>query len=130
MKLIPSLDKKKSCNLSGQKEITQPLGTNNDATSWDNKKPRNLSGQKITHPLRTKISCNLSGQKYKKTSWDNNKKITQPLRTKKNHATSGTKKCNLFGQKIMLSKGSIVSKLVHKALNCSKWHQICTNGSK
>ena len=59
----------------------QPPGTiKNHATSQD-KKSRNLSGQKITQPLGTK-------------------QITQTLRTKKNHATSRDKKisCNLLGQ--------------------------------
>ena len=101
----PLGDKKKPYNLSGQKTITQPLGDKKDhKTSWDKKKSRNLSGQKkITHPFRIK-------------------KITQPL-GQKNHAT-------YRDQKITLSIGPIVRKLVHKAPNCSKWLQICPNGSK
>ena len=135
----PLKTKKKSCNISGQKnaiiwdkksyatsrdkKITKPLGTkrnyitsldkNNCATSRDKKIMQLLGGKKITQPLETN-------------------KITQPLRTKKsqnlwdnqNHATSWNKK------KITLSIGPIASKLVHRAPNCSKWHQICPNGSK
>ena len=56
---------KKSCNLSGQKKITQPLRT-----------------KKITQPIGTKKSSHLSGQKNHATSWYK-KKITQPLGTKK-----------------------------------------------
>ena len=88
----------------------------------------------------TKKSRNLLGQK----------KITQPLGGK-NHATSQDKKksrnflgqkksCNLSGQKIKkplrqkkirnLPISPIAFKLVHKAPNCSKWHQIGQNGSK
>ena len=43
--------------------------------------------------------------------WANSMKITQPIKT----------------QTFRLSIGPIASKLVHKALNCSKWHQICPN---
>ena len=74
------------------------------------KKSCHLSGQKMRQPVRTKKSCNLSGQKNQASSLD--KKITQPLKTKK---------------KIMLSIGPIASKLVHKNLNCFKWHQLCPN---
>ena len=126
----------------------QLLGTKNHATSWykktmqplGTKKSRNLSGQK---------SCKCLGQKNHSTSWD--KKIMQPLRTKKNHATSrdntitrplgttkkswnhsGQKKSrNLLGQKKSCNlSGQIVSKLVEKAPNCTKCHQVFPNGSK
>ena len=56
--------------------------------------------------LGTKKSRNLSGLKNHATSW-----------AKKSHATSQDKKKSLFQQ-------------VHKALNCSKWHQFCSNRSK
>ena len=134
----------KSHNLSGQKKITQPLGTTkrilktlwttkNPATSWDQNKSRNIWGEKNHATSQEKKSRKLSGQKNitknHATSWD--KKITQPLGTKKitepwdkkNHATSQDKKATL-------SIGPIASKLVHKAPNCSKWHQICPNRSK
>ena len=75
----------------------------NHATSQD-KKNRATSRDK-------KKSCNLSGQK--------------------NHKTSGTKKaCNLSGQKKITLIGLIASKLVNKAPNCSKRHQICPNRIK
>ena len=105
---------KKSRNLLGQK-ITQPLGTKrNHPTSWD---------KKITQPLGTK-------------------KITEPLGTEKNHTTSRDKKIrphlektkksrNLFGQKKSCKlSGQIASKLINKAPNCTKFHQVCPNGSK
>ena len=57
----------------GTKKITQPLVTKESpVTSWNKKKSGNLSGQKnhvtswdkkITQPLGTKKSCNLWGQK-------------------------------------------------------------------
>ena len=68
-----SRDKKKSHNLLGQKEITQPLGTK--------KKSRNLLGQeKITQPLRTKKLCNLSGQNKSRNLFGQKKKhnISRP----------------------------------------------------
>ena len=51
-----SLDKQKSCNLSGQK---------NHETSWDKKK--------VTQPLGTIKSHNLSEEKNHATSWDTKK---------------------------------------------------------
>ena len=73
-------------------------------------------------PLGTKkIKKKHLGQKNHPTSWD--QIITQPLGQKKNMQPLGTKK-------ITLSIGPIVSNLVHKAPNCSKWHQIGPNGSK
>ena len=87
-----SQDKKKLCILLGDKKITQPLGTKNDATSWHkniaqplgiNKK--NGISRDLTQPLRLKKSCTLSRQKN----------ITQPLRTKNSR--------NLLGQKISRS---------------------------
>ena len=73
--LETSRDKKKSPDLSGQK---------NHPTSLDKKKSPNLSGQidSPNLPGRRKKSPNLSGQK----------KITQPLKTKKNQPTSRTEK--------------------------------------
>ena len=66
----------------GTKKITQSLGT--DINS------RNLSGPKqITQPLRTKKNHATCWNKKKyATSWDN--KTTQPLGTTKNH-TNGSK---------------------------------------
>ena len=109
---MQTLGTNKSCNLLEQK---------NQAASPDNlsaKKSRNLLGQKITQPLGTKQTANLLKQKNHATSWV--QKITQPLGTKKIAQPLKTKK-------IMFSLGPIASKLVHKALNCSKWHQICPN---
>ena len=116
------MGQKKLRNLWGQKEIMQPHGTKkNHAAPWDKKKSRNLSRQKKNHinSWDSKKSCNLSGQKNHATSWG--EKITHPLGH--NHATSRDKK-------ITFSIGTIASKLVHKAPNFSKWHQICQNGSK
>ena len=126
------LGTKKSHNISGLKEITQPLG--------QDKKSRNLLGQKKscnllgtknhTNSQDKKKSCNPQGQKNHATSQDK-KKILQSLQTKKSfnlydnkhHATS-------WDKKITLSIDPIASKLVHRASNCSKWHQICPNWSK
>ena len=54
-----------------------------------------------------------------------------PLESK-NHATSGDKNNHATFQdkKITLSLGPIAYKLVNKALNCSKLHQICPQWSK
>ena len=113
------LGQKKLCNLSEHKKIKQSFDKNNHAT---------LRGKKIMEPLGTK-KRNLSGQKNHATSRDKkmtqplgSKNITQPLRTKKS--------CNLSRKKNHVSIGPIVSKLVHWALNCSKWHQIGPNWSK
>ena len=93
----------------------------NPATSTDKKssnhlgqkKSRNLSKKKdYATSQDKKKSLNLSGQKNHATSWVN-----------KNHETS-------WDQKIMLSIGPIAFELVHNALNCSKWHQLCPNRSK
>ena len=114
----------------GQK-IKQPLGTKqNHAISWDNKKiMQPLWTNKIMQPLGVKKNHTTSqnNKKYA-TCWD--KKFTQPLGTKKspnllgekNHATYETKKIMQAlktKQKITLSIGQILSKLVHKAPNCS-----------
>ena len=72
-------------------------------------------------PLKTKKISQPLGTKDQATSWD--KKNHTTSRDKTNHATSQDKK-------IMLSIGPIASKLVHKAPNLSKWHQICQNLSK
>ena len=106
-------DKKKSHNLLGQNKSRNLSG--------QNKKPATSRDKKIIQPLRT--------QKNQATSGD--KKMTQPLETKqilhplghKNYATSRDKK-------ITLSIGPITSQLVHKGPSCSKWYQICPNGSK
>ena len=75
-------DKEKSCNLSGQQKIMQPLGTTknhatsqdkkNHTTSWDKKDHANLSGQKS--------SCNLSGKNKSRNL--SGQKIMPPLGTK------------------------------------------------
>ena len=96
----------KSGNLSGQKEIMQPLNTKKTMQPLGTKKSRNLSA-KINKSRKHAVywgkkSCNMSGQK--------------------NHANSGIKKsCNLLGEKIPLSIHPIASKLVRRAPNCSKW---------
>ena len=87
---------------------------------WSKKKSCNLSGQKTLRNLLIK--------KNHATSWD--KKNHATYQDKKNHATNrdnNKKSRNLMGEKIMLSLGPIASKLVHKAPNCSKWHQIGQN---
>ena len=80
-------------------------------------------------PLRTKIKKKLSEQKKSLNPSDPKNHATS---RDKNHTTSWDKQksCNLSRQKITLSIGPIASKLVHKALNCSKWHQICPNRSR
>ena len=97
-------------------KITQSLDKKNQPTSRDKKNMQPLGTKKITQPLGTK-----------KTQPLETNKITQPLRSKKSR--------NLLGQKILqtkitLSIGPIASKVVNKALNCFKWHQICPNRSK
>ena len=73
---------KKSCNLLGQKKITQPFRTKkNQATFWSKKK--------IRQPFGTKKVLQLLGTK----------KITQSLRTKKNDETFQDKKIMLLTQK-------------------------------
>ena len=89
----------------------QLLGTK-EINSWDKKKSRNLLGQKITQPLNEKNHGTTRDKQNHATS--EGKKMTQPLKT----------------EKITLSIDPISSKLFHKALNCSKWHQICPNRSK
>ena len=139
---------KQLCNLSEPKKITQPLGGKNNATSHDNKKPRNLSGQKnhTTSRDKKKKSSNLPGPKNHATSWGPKKSSnilgqtnSATSQEEKNHATSQDKKISckiiqpLWTKKIMQLLGTIgpiASKLVHKALNVSKWHQICPNRSK
>ena len=103
----PTPSSLKSFQLSGQK---------NHATSWD-KKNHATSWDKKNHAT----SCD---KKNHATSLD--KKITQPFATKKNHATSWhkTNHATSLDKKITLSIGPIAFKLVHKAPNCSKWHQI------
>ena len=96
--------KKKSRNLLGPKNITQPLwrkkhktsmekknlGQKNHVTSRDKNKSRNFSGQKK--------ACNLSGEKESCNSWK--KKCHATSRDKKIMQPIGTKKiCNLSGQK-------------------------------
>ena len=119
----------------GTKKITQRLWTKrNYATSWGKKNcATSWDKKKITQHL---------GGKNATTSWDKN--IIQPLGTKKRKPSGQKKSCNFSGQNnqgqknhatsrdkiITLSIGSIASKLVHKAPNFSKWHQICPNGSK
>ena len=66
-------------------------------TKKNHAKSRNLLGQKITQPLRTKKSHNLSGQKNQATSLGI--KITQPFGTNKITQPLGTNKlCNILGQ--------------------------------
>ena len=64
-----SLDKKKLCNLSGQKKIMQPLRT-----------------KKIIEPRWEKNTLFWDIKNH--ASSQEKKKIMQPLRTKRNHATS------------------------------------------
>ena len=108
---------------------------NSPATSRDQKKSSNISGQtKIMQPLRKKINTlplrtrNITQNHA--TSWDQKK--SSNLSDKKNHATSWDKKIMqpLKTKQITGSMGQIAANLVYKASNCSKWHQICTNRSK
>ena len=73
------LQKKIKQSLKTKRKIMQPLGTKNDSTSRDKQKSHNLSGQKITQPLRPR------------------KKIPR------NNAGREKKSCNLFGQKKSLN---------------------------
>ena len=110
------------------------------------KKSRNLSGQKIMPYFGPKKSLNLSGQKKSRNLlWKTEikqpiltKKITQSLITKKITQPLGTEKsCNLLWQKNYATSrdnkksrnllGQIASKLVHKAPNYTKWHQMGPN---
>ena len=118
---------KKLCNLSGQQKNSHNLlGQKNHAISPDNKKSRYFSGQKKSH--------NLSGQKI--IQHLETKKSQNPLGQKKSHNLSGQKPRNLWDKikmqslgtkKIMLSRGPIVSELVHKAPNGIKFVQIGPN---
>ena len=125
------LGTKKVTQFLGTLKITQPLaikkqqpsnllGQTNHATSCDKKTHAFSQDKKIMQPFLTE-----------KISTSRDKKITQRLRSKKSR--------NLFGQKKItqplkikntLSIGPIASKLVHKALSCSKWHQTCPKRSK
>ena len=113
---------KKSRNLSGHKESTLPLRTKicqakNHATSWDKKThATSVDKKKITQALWIKNNATSWDKKNHATYWY--KKKSRNFLGQKNHATSWTKKfLDLSGQKI-------------DAQNCSKWHQLCPNGSK
>ena len=101
------MGQQKSHTLLGGKNHITSWGKKNHATSWD-KTNHATSWDKKNHT----------------TSWD--KKIMPPLRTQKITQPLGKKYRNLSG-KITLSIGPIASKIVQKAPNYSKWHQICRN---
>ena len=88
----PLVTKKKSCNLSGQKKITQSLKT---------KKSRNLLGQKkIMKPLGTNKIHVFSWDKENHATFQDKKKSHNLSGQKKNYATSLDKKIiQTFGKK-------------------------------
>ena len=97
---------KSLCNIF-PKKIMQHFGTKQIMQPLGTKKiTQQFETKEIKQALRTKKITQPLGLMPKK--------VTQPLRTKK----------------IMLSIGPIASKLVHKAPNCGKWHQICPDLSK